>query len=76
MSDELGDGTSPETMSELEEVAQRRAASLGRPVVVAGFASSGRALVLDYDGPEQLDEGELVAAGRVAITPTRPPPAA
>ena len=65
--------TSPTTMSDLEEVALRRAAALGRPVIVAGFASSGKATVFDYEGPPELDEGELVEAGVVSTWPSRPP---
>ena len=69
---EVGGGTSEATMRELEELAQRRALALGRPVVVAGFASSGRARVLDYEGPQELGEGELVDVAEVAMHPSPP----
>jgi hypothetical protein len=71
--DELGGQTSEQTMSDLEELAIRRAAATGKPVVVAGFSSSGRATVLDYEGPLELDEGELVEAADVPVWPSRPP---
>jgi hypothetical protein len=67
--------TSEQTMSELDELALRRAASLGRPVLVAGFASSGRARVFDLELPNgaPLDEGEFVPVADVTVT--RSPPA-
>jgi hypothetical protein len=71
--DEPGGATSEQTMADLEEVALRRAAALGQPVVVAGFSSSGRAKVLDYEGPLELHEGELVDAGDVTVWPSPPP---
>jgi hypothetical protein len=72
---EPGSQTSEQTMVELEEVALRRAAALGRPVVVAAFASSGKATVFDLDVPDgaPMIEGELVEAGLVPVWPSRPP---
>ncbi len=46
---EPGDATSRETQAEMDEVAFRRAATLGQGVVVAGFPSSGAAHVYDLD---------------------------
>jgi len=73
---ELGDATSEQTMLEMEELALRRAASTGHPVIVAGFSSSGRAHVTDVDLPDgaPLAEAGLVEVGDVTIT--RSPPAA
>jgi hypothetical protein len=74
---EPGGMTSPATMSDLEELALSRASALGKPVVVAAFASSGSAVVLDLDLPDgctSIEEGELVEAARdVRIWPSRPP---
>jgi hypothetical protein len=47
----LGSLTSEQTQTELEEVAVRRAASTGQPVVVSTFASSGEAHVEDVKQP-------------------------
>jgi hypothetical protein len=68
-----GDATSPETQADLDEVAIRRSEALGRPVAVAGFVSSGRAMVLDYEGPAELCEGELVPVASVAVEPSPGP---
>jgi hypothetical protein len=59
--------TSEETQAELDEIACRRADALGRGVVVAGFAGSGRAQIFDVE----LREGELelVPVASVPITP-------
>ena len=67
--------TSPATMADLEEVALRRAAATGKPVIVAGFASSGKATVFDVDLPDgaPLVEAGLDVAGVVPTWPSRPP---
>ena len=64
--------TSLQTQVDLDELAFSRAAAIGYPVIVASFASSGRATVFDCHG---LAGGELrpvrVAAG-VRVTPSPP----
>jgi hypothetical protein len=71
---ELGAGTSPATQRDLDELAFRRAAALGRPVLVVGFASSGRTRVLDLELPDgaPLAEGAFVEVADVDVHPSPP----
>jgi hypothetical protein len=66
-----GSATSPETQAELDELACSRADAMGKPVVVAGFSESGRAMVSDVEFRD--GRPELVPVGTVPITPSRPP---
>jgi hypothetical protein len=63
---------SDQTVAEMEELALRRSQALGKPVVVAGFTSSGEATVYDGDLVED-GELELHEVGQVKVTPTPPP---
>ena len=66
-----GSDTSPETKTDIDETAMRRADATGKPVAVAGFSESGQAKVLDA---EQRDgQVELVNVGTVPITASPPP---
>jgi hypothetical protein len=59
---ESGDGLLEATQAELDEVALRRSATLGRPVVVTTFTGADTALVWDVD-----DAGELVETGAFVL---------
>ena len=64
--------TSLATQVDIDTLAAERANALGRPVIVATFASSGRAVVYDLHGTE-LDEMRAVkVADGVRVTPSLP----
>jgi hypothetical protein len=56
---ELGDGFLPESEEEAAELALRRAAATGRPVIVGAFTGGETLTVFD------VVDGELELAGRV-----------
>jgi hypothetical protein len=66
-----GSATNERTQAELDEVAISRAIATGKPVVVAGFSSSGQATVHDVEPRD--GRLELVKAGTVPITASPPP---
>jgi hypothetical protein len=66
-----GSGTSRETQAELDELTCSRADATGKPVVVAGFSESGKAMVSDVEFRD--GRPELVPVGTVPITASRPP---
>jgi hypothetical protein len=68
---DLGSATSAETAAELGELALARSRATGRPVILAGFSSSGRAHVLDVVR-DDFGESLLAQRGAVPIEPSGP----
>jgi hypothetical protein len=61
--------TSPETQADIDELSFSRGGALGKGVVVAGFPSSGKAMVFDAEFRE--GELELVPVARFRSRPRR-----
>jgi hypothetical protein len=64
--------TSLATQVELDTLAIERAKALGRPVIVASFASSGKATVYDLQGLSLDELRPVKVADNVRVTPSPP----